>query len=258
MDIKEIKEQYPSLKMWEDNRARELYKLIQEHQLITEFLYTVDPLKTSLQISKQLGHDVVYVNYVKKGDKISKMELTFRDKLELNIKQVNDLMEKFGWYPSFIDTKNGGKYSTHLSKFIGFKNITIIYEAKYDQEVKLINQYIYHLTPDIKWSKIKYMGLTPKSQGKIADHPERIYFMENINNLEDRGGDMNDIAFALLDKYPHKDKVKEMYLLKIDTDKLKNITFFEDSSFFMGNAIWTYQNIPPFAISIEQKIDITN
>ena len=67
MDIKEIKEQYPSLKMWEDNRARELYKLIQEHQLITEFLYTVDPLKTSLQISKQLGHDVVYVNYVKKG-----------------------------------------------------------------------------------------------------------------------------------------------------------------------------------------------
>jgi hypothetical protein len=163
--IKEIKEQYPSLKMWSDTHAYELYKKIQEHQLITE--------------------------------------------------------------------------------------------AKYNTEITLTSKYAYHITPDLKWSKIKALGLTPKTQGKLGDHPGRIYLLTNIDNLEDYGGDINDIAFALYNVYKNKDKVKEMYLLKIDLTNLKNHKFFEDPNFHMGEAVWTYQNIPPSVISIINKIDIT-
>lgn len=249
--IKYIRENYPSLNVWDDYRALEAYKLIQEHQIINEFLYTVEPEKTTQQVIKQAGYGV-HVNYSS-----NRISLTF-DTLEKDyLYKVNKVMDSFGWFPAYIDNKNGGKYSDKISNFIGKHEISIDYEAKYDTEFKLINQYIYHLTPDLKWPKVKHFGLTPKSQSKLSDHPGRIYFMENINDLEEYGGDLTDISFTLLDKYPHKDKVQEMYLLKIDTDKLKNITFFEDNNFFMGNAIWTYQNIPPSAISIDRKINVT-
>lgn len=256
MNIEEIKKYYPSLKMWADHLIPSIYKEILKEQLITEFLYTVEPNKTAHQLIKQVGRDAVYINFTKRNDKIINILLTFRDKLEINLKQVNDFMEKFGWYPSVINEKNGGKYSSNVTKFFGFKNITILYEAKYDEEVKITEKYLYHLTPDLKWSKIKYAGLTPKNQMKISDHPGRIYLLKNIDNLENFGGDISDISFSLLDKYPYKDKVKEMYLLQIDTSQLENHKFFEDPNFFMGEAVWTYQNIPPSAIIIKDKINV--
>ena len=91
---------------------------------------------------------------------------------------------------------------------------------------------------------------------KISDHPGRVYLLKNINNLEDFGGDLTDVAYSLLDKYPYKDKVKEMYLLEIDSSKLEDIVFFEDNNFYIGEAIWTYQGIPPNAISIKDKINV--
>jgi hypothetical protein len=48
-----------------------------------------------------------------------------------------------------------------------------------------------------------------------------------------------------------------MYLLKINLSQLKDHKFFNDPNFFMGEAIWTYQNIPPSAISIDRKINVT-
>jgi len=58
-NINEIKKQYPSLQKWSDTHAWGLYKKIQEHQLITEFLSTVSPSKTLPQVLKQIewfGH----------------------------------------------------------------------------------------------------------------------------------------------------------------------------------------------------------
>jgi len=250
--IKEIKKQYPSLQKWSDIHAFELYKKIQEHQLITEFLYTIYPKKTIQQVIKQAGYGV-RINHID-----NKIFLTF-DTLEKEyLDKVNKVMDSFGWYPAYIDdNKDGGKYSNKVYNFINKHEIKITYEAKYDQEIIPTSNYAYHLTPDLKWSKIKALGLTPKTQGKLGDHPGRIYLLAGIDNLEDFGGDINDIAFALLNSYTNKDKVQEMYLLKIDLSQLKNHKFFNDSNFFMGEAIWTYQNIPPSAISIDRKINVT-
>ena len=249
--IKEIKELYPSLKAWSDTHAFELYKKIQEHQLINEFLYTVDPKKTTQQVIKQAGYGV-RINYTD-----NKIYLTFDTLKKDYLDKVNKVMDNFGWYPAYIDNKDGGKYSDKVSNFINKYEITIIYEAKYDQEIIPTLSYAYHLTPDLKWPKIKALGLTPKTQGKLGDHPGRIYLLANIDNLEDYGGDINDVAFTLLNSYINKDKVKEMYLLKIDLSQLKNHKFFNDPNFFIGEAIWTYQNIPPSAISIDKKINTT-
>ena len=258
LNINEIKQQYPSLQKWSDTHAFELYKRIQEQQLITEFLYTVDPIKTANQIHRQLGHNIGYINYGKRDGFIVKILFTFNDYLKNNIDKVNKYFDKFGWYPSYLepDRPNGGKYSELVDNFKNFKNITIVYEAKYDMEVEISEKYLYHLTPDLKWPKIKSLGLTPKTQGKLADHPGRIYLLKSMDNLEEFGGDILDLSFNLLNSYKFKDEVKEMYLLKIDVSKLKDMHFFDDPNFYMGEAVWTYQNIPPYAISIEDKINV--
>ena len=47
-----------------------------------------------------------------------------------------------------------------------------------------------------------------------------------------------------------------MYVLRINMSKLKKLKFFEDPKFDLGNAIWTYENIPPYAIEVVDKLDI--
>ena len=254
--IQEILIQYPSLRMWSDNYIPLAFEKIQKEQLVTEFLYTIDPNKTVEQLIKQVGYGVrVFPN--------SKNIILIFDKLEEDyLNKVNKFMDKFGWYPSYIGgyMKNSGKYSQNLKNFINKNEIEVIYEPKYNEEVNLSDiKYLYHLTPDLSWNKIKSFGLTPKTQGKLSNHPERIYLLKRIDNLENYGGDVMDISFNLLDKYTYKDKVKNYYLLKIDVSKLNpKIKFFKDPNFQMGNGIWTYQNIPPNSISIEEKIDMTH
>lgn len=252
ININEIKQQYPSLQKWEDHYAYEIYKGIMEEQIIKEFLYTVEPKKTAQQILKQIGYDIVYIDWEKQNDKIIKIKLTFRDILENNLKKVNDFMDKFGWYPAFIDAKNGGKYSSNVSKFFGYKNITIVYEPKYEEEVKT-DRYLYHLTPDISYTKIKLNGLTPKSKSKLSDHPERIYLLNSTTMDE-----YEEIAYRLWEPIQSdrlKNAIQDYYLLQIDTSKLPNHKFFMDPNFYMGEGgVWTYQNIPPSAIKVHNLI----
>ena len=97
-------------------------------------------------------------------------------------------------------------------------------------------------------------GLTPKTEGKLSNHPGRIYVL-----LQEKGeDDMLEFGFNLLNTYLNRDKVKEMYLLRIDLSKLKDVKFFTDPNFYMGEAAWTYQNIPPFAIEVDKKINMSH
>ena len=133
-------------------------------------------------------------------------------------------MDSFGWYPSHVGgyTKNAGKYSTSIDKYIGKNEVEIQYEAKYDQEVILKSKYAYHITPDIKWPKIKTIGLTPKTQGKLANHPGRVYLVANADRDQ-----LEELAYALGETSLNKDKINEMYLLQIDLSQLKDHKFFE-------------------------------
>jgi len=249
MNVSEIKQQYPYLQKVSDHYAFEMYKNIMSEQIITEFLYTVHPEITAKQVVKQAGYGI-YINHSE-----NKITLTFDTLTKEYLDKVNKVMDKFGWYPSYIDNKNGGKYSTNIDNFIGKHEIVIEYEAKYDTQAKLDSKYLYHLTPDILYPKIKISGLTPKSQSKLSNHPERIYL---LNPTDD--DDMEEIAITLWNSISNnklKDSIGDYYLLRIDTSKLPNHKFFEDPNFWMGNgAVWTYQNISPSAISIDKLINI--
>jgi len=250
--ITEIKRLYPSLQKWDDVYAYELYKKIEEHQLIVEFLSTVSMEKTieqfdKLSYKKQLNASADEYD----SDKI---KVVFSTLEASNLKEVNSFMDKFGWYPATIEpyTKKGGKYTSNVDKFFGKTHVIILYEAKYDKEAKHVPKFVYHITPDIKWPKIKVLGLTPKTQGKLADHPGRVYVLEGTSELE-------EIAFMLYNAYPQKDLVKEMYVLKIDTSQIPDAKFFDDPNFFAGDgAIWTYQNIPPSSIQLINKINTSH
>lgn len=249
MNVSEIKQQYPYLQKVSDHYAFEMYKNIMSEQIITEFLYTVHPEITVKQVVKQAGYGI-HINHSE-----NKITLTFDTLTKEYLDKVNKVMDKFGWYPSYIDNKNGGKYSTNIDNFIGKHEIVIGYEAKYDTQAKLDSKYLYHLTPDILYPKIKISGLTPKSQSKLSNHPERIYL---LNPTDD--DDMEEIAITLWNSISNnklKDSIGDYYLLRIDTSKLPNHKFFEDPNFWMGNgAVWTYQNIPPSAISVDKLINV--
>lgn len=251
INIKEIKEQYPSLKVWSDNHAAELYRRIQEHQLIKEFLYTVSIPKTIEHLKKQFS-----INAEPGDNDEQTITLWFEEVMtEKRIFNVNKFMDKFGYYPSTV-LNYGGTYENGIKRAIGNPNIRIVYEAKYDKEIILTKPYLYHFTPDIAWTKIKNIGLTPKTHSKIANHPGRIYVLEDIHNLNDFSVEVEDIGFMLWNNSKTKDRVKEVYLLRIDVSKLpKDIKFFKDPNFMVGDAVWTYRNIPPNAIEVLKKFD---
>lgn len=249
MNVSEIKQQYPYLQKVSDHYAFEMYKNIMSEQIITEFLYTVHPEIIVKQVVKQAGYGI-HINHSE-----NKIILTFDTLTKEYLDKVNKVMDKFGWYPSYIDNKNGGKYSTNIDNFIDKHEIVIGYEAKYDTHAKLDSKYLYHLTPDILYPKIKISGLTPKSQSKLSNHPERIYL---LNPTDD--DDMEEIAITLWNSISNnklKGSIGDYYLLRIDTSKLPNHKFFEDPNFWMGNgAVWTYQNIPPSVISVDKLINV--
>lgn len=249
-----IKKQYPTLQKWEDGCATIIYQRILEEQLITEFLYTVDPKKTISQLIKQIGPEIVDYHFVMKNGKIVSIYFKFKDELSKNLSSINKFMDKFGWYPSFIKYKNGGKYTEIISKVLSMKDVIIRYEAKYDEEYIPEGKYLYHITPDIKYPSIRHSGLTAKNQEKISNHPGRVYLIEDENPTHN--GNLLEIAISLYNDYENKDRVKQMFLLRVDLSKLRKLKFFDDPLFFMGKGIWTYENIPPYALEIIDEFDM--
>lgn len=243
-----IREQYPFMKKADDFYVMGMYQIIQEEQLITEFLYTVDPHKVAPLVKKEFGINIQIEIGRMKGSEIIYI------KALVPLKDiVNKLIEKLNIYGYFIAGVSNGlkleKYNDLPEGWINRNDLVIKFEPKYDMEY-IPEGKAYHLTPDVNYRKVKMLGLTPKTQGKISDHPGRIYLYDSLNEHTDN----TDVATELWERYKYKNIVKFMYLLEIDLSKLKDHKFFEDSNFGMGNAFWTFQNIPPYAITYIDKI----
>ena len=256
-EIKLIKEQYPFLKGWNDNLAIEIYKkMIGSKSIINEFLHTIDPLITYKQLPDFDFIDTIegLKNDPHNEDVINQFEFTFKKIDPENLKKLTDFMDKYGWYPSYI--AEYGKYGANIHKVFGKTNITIVFEAKYDTEIDVKGSNLYHVTPDFYWDKIERIGLTPKSQSKLANHPGRIYLVKSDEypELEGSQSDIADLADIIADASSNKDRIEQMYVLQIDPSKL-NSKFYYDPNFQMGIGVWTYGNIPPTAIKLIDQID---
>lgn len=128
-----------------------------------------------------------------------------------------------------------------------------LYEAfqEEEQEVFPSKGKAYHVTPDIYINKIKEEGLTPKSESKLSNHPERIYFYLNPESS------FKFLAGSLWNASKYKDQVKKYYVLEIDLTQLPDHHFYADpESMISYIAVYTKQPIPPSAIKVIQTIPV--
>lgn len=251
LNFEEKKELYPIIKKMGKFQGSRLLESIESDMSLNEML---NMSLNHSQLKKQLEiiSDIIEIEY-DESLKGNDGPITVTFKPHTDIPRINQRLDAFGWFPSYITTFRKGR------KFADFKisdsdiriaPFKIRYEPKFDTPISLdYLDYVYHVTTDIAYNKIKIIGLTPKSQSKLANHPGRIYVLTS----DDRDI-IEETALALLTTYKNKDRVKNIIVLKIDCKYLDNHNFYEDPNFFIDEGLWTQQNIPPVAISMYKTI----
>lgn len=222
------------------------------------------PVKKVESILAKSYRDLVYMSDVPPGsnkinitikmsDNIDFKSIALSRYIDTNYSQGTDkiskllqLMNNFGYFPSFIWYSNNTTGKNGSKKFSGrilrdliedYEYITIRFEPKFDDKIN-ISKYseIFHVTDKKYLDSITKKGLVPKTKSKIADHPDRIYFMPSKEDAIKISKD-----FRL--------NIKDLLILKIDTKSLpKDIIFYKDPN---SEGFYTYDNIPKNLIQIE-------
>ena len=164
----------------------------------------------------------------------------YNDKDNENV--INKDMALCGYFPSISQVEGNIKH--------------IQYEPKFQNNVNNIVQkeeYIFHLTPSNKVNKILNIGLTPKTNNKLFNYPDRVYFFLHKPSKK-------DCLLLMKQFYIEKSQIKNQLqykgsysLLSVKTKMIKNCNFSYDPNAF--DAIYTYDNIPPEAIKVVCEIE---
>jgi hypothetical protein len=163
-------------------------------------------------------------------------------------------MDEQGWFPTNIKTydETGGKYSHNVKDFIGKKDVIINYESKTGGEINPNKTKAYHVTPSNFLHKILKNGLTPRTESKLSDHPERIYLF-----LDNERSTFKSMSRALFNSLSDDKKklINDYVVLEIDLTQLTNHKFYVDpQASATYKAIFTQQPIPKSAIKAIDKI----
>ncbi len=161
----------------------------------------------------------------------------------ITYKQIIQLLDNLGWFPSFISFPSGTKYSekTALRIIDTYQGIILVVEAKFDTEValkdeRIKNNKLYHVTLSAHVPKIKKIGLVPKAHGKIADHPDRVYLALT-----------KQAALSMAEMFGRLSGEGKT-LLEIDVTDLPDfIKLYSDPNYFKLG-VYTLNNIPPHCI----------
>lgn len=142
--------------------------------------------------------------------------------------EVEQYLKKYGWILAREDTYSDGKYFTYEKKFN---------EYFYNIQLKRVKDCLYHVTDTSKLDIIKKRGLRAFEQTNPNGymHDERVYLFYNKP-------DTNRIKITARES---------PVILKIDLNKLPDtIKFYFDPRVDM--AFYTFENIPPDAINVEE------
>lgn len=255
INYEQNKDLYPIIKKMGKFQGSRLLENIQSEMNLTEML---NMSLNHSQLAKQLTNtsDIIKIEY-DESLKGNDGPVTIYFKPGTDIIKINKTLDAFGWFPSYITTfKKGHKFSEFdiTDSNIKVMPFRIRYEPKFDTPISIdYLDYVYHITTDIAYNKIKLLGLTPKLQSKLANHPGRIYLLTS-----DDVDTIDETALALITTFKNKDRVKNIMVLKIDSKYLQSHKFYEDPNFFIDEAIWTQQNIPPAAISVGRIISYSD
>ncbi len=194
-------------------------------------------------------------------DRLIKYESTFGinidylDRKTLHV--INSFMNERGWFPTNIKLENereSKRYSKNVKHYLGKKNVVINYESTSNSEINLNTKTAYHVTTDRYLNSILTNGLTPRTESKLSDHPERIYLFQDKES-------QNSMARALFNSLSDDQKkmIKKYVVLEIDLTKIPNHKFYADPQASISyGAIFTTQSIPKFAIRKINEIDTSN
>lgn len=159
----------------------------------------------------------------------------------MNVESDINLMERMGMLPP--DKKLRRNIFKHYETID-----EIIEERRQDDELP-VPKFLYHLTPENKVNKILKNGLVPKAQNKLGKHPDRIYFFLQKDLTLNYKFYADDFWAS-----GHKNTTRDVKytLLKIDTKKCRNdFKIYGDPNMIRG--VWTFNNVPPEAITIEEE-----
>lgn len=233
----------------------ETYK--EEYELnLQEGLIKTTPIGEAIYILKKQFPSWFF--QYEKGDKDFTIEiLKIKDGIKIEyFEKLLPLLNNLGYYISYIEIY-GGNYEIEIKdrydeKIVknAFQNEKIhsIYlecEAKFDQNVNKIPEFLYHVSPLRSWEKIQKIGLVPKSRSKKAYHPERVYLGKDEKNTSN-----------LAPKFYQSEGIKDWVLLKINTDMVPGdyLRLYYDPNFKYG--YYTLNNIPPQAIKKVKDIKL--
>jgi hypothetical protein len=226
----------------------------EEYELnLKEGLIKTIPIGEAIYILKKQFYNWIF--QYEKGDKDFTIEiLRIKDGIQPEyFEKLLPLLNNLGYFISYMEIYSDDiaiedKYNEKTVKN-AFQNPKIhsIYlecEAKFDQKVNKIPEFLYHVAPLKNWEKIQQVGLVPKSRSKKAYHPERIYLGKDEKNTSN-----------LASKFYQFEGIKDWALLKIDTNMVPGgyLRLYYDPNFKYG--YYTLNNIPPQAI--EKIKDIT-
>ena len=172
--------------------------------------------------------------------------------------KINNYMNEKGWFPHSIglSNMNGRRYSQNVKNYIGEDDVQIGYESNTPEGINITQTKAFHVTPDIFLNKIMETGLTLKSEGKLADHPNRIYLFLNGDKNTQKG-----IVWAIWNSLSkeRQETIKDYYVLEIDLTQIPNHKFYRDpQAFITYDAIYVDQPIPKSAIKVIDRIDTSN
>jgi hypothetical protein len=267
--LEQIKRDYPTYgRVWGDDLIIPAFKNLVKNEFLNEFDSTVNPVLTQKTFEKDYPNQVEF----KFGVGVSKLHQGDIDFIWVNYKsfddfqKINSRLDAFGWYgASFKDHK---KFDTG-SLLAMSPPVDVKYEAKYDVEIDLSGtKYIYHLTPDLYWTRVSRLGLTPKMDGKLSPTKERVYFI--IDNNDDRVKDLAQQLFSKLTRKYMSENSRQYFILRIDVEGLQKSAienrnkgtigynnigkFFKDPN-MPEDAVWTPGNVPPKYIEHTGTID---
>lgn len=164
----------------------------------------------------------------------------------------NNLINIFGWFPSFIRSTNKSDMKMNIrydEQWIKEKQsildiVEIIYESKFDK-TNYVPTFLYHLSIMEYNDKIFKSGLCPKSGNKIGTHDKRIYVCSDPKYCYDL---IESFKFINSDR---KNVNKKWIICKINTIGLK-ITLYDDPN-FKDKGFYLNDNIPPSNIEVYDK-----
>jgi hypothetical protein len=221
------------------------------------YLKLYEGLITSVEpkLMFQLIHKLSAGCKVRYNDKLHAMEVTFTTPTTIDL--INSVIKRAdvaGWFWSNTNIVEPGsplrKPTADLSQEFDSlppnTKIQLILEAKFSFDVSeyVITNYdcLYHTTLKTKVDKILQKGLSPRTQSKQSNHPERVYFATSVG----------DLKVYLIPEFAKltKTSLSNWAILQIDINAIKQpgVRLFNDPAFPGG--VYTLSNVAPAFITV--------